>query len=457
MYFAVDRRIVVDQSEVVAQMIADNIKKTELWHLLKQRTLSDNPFVISVLRGQRVVEYDDIVCDPSAFAIILCTPDMLFSRLLGASYGTSYKLASREMGLVGQDAFIVLDEAHISEANVKVLDFVSKHNHSMKEFWWTTMSATLRQDADFTLSDDDLMVLAPKLNAHKHAKIVEGDLIKTVLATVENHNHNWSRLIIYVEKPQDAMRLYYRLKSQFDCKLLTGTMRGYEKSQLFAAFKTDHNEMRSCLICTSAGEVGLDVSSDFLVTEVAPAERLAQRFGRCNRWAECEQAYVYVVKPPAKEKEDGKVTEKQTAIAATLEYLDSLHGNVATGNLYQNPIPAEAFSPVAPSRSLNAASLTQIANTTYPMLPTDKVIRGAGFEYHVNLVVRRDTELERLIAAVQHDVELDVRVSNNELFKELPYIVASKLNDLRVPRFLFISQTGDVMVLDILNAGRQGH
>src|SRR5215469_14833649 len=67
MYFAVDRRIVVDQSEVVAQMIAANIKQTGLWGLLKQRTLSDNPLVISVLRGQRVVEYDDIVCDPSAF------------------------------------------------------------------------------------------------------------------------------------------------------------------------------------------------------------------------------------------------------------------------------------------------------------------------------------------------------------------------------------------------------
>jgi len=125
LYFAVDRRVVVDQSEVLAQTICDNIKKTGLWELMQQKTLSENPLIISVLRGQRVVEYDAIVSDPSAFSIILCTPDMIFSRLLGGAYACGPRQASREMGLVGQDSFIVLDEAHISEANIKVLEFVN--------------------------------------------------------------------------------------------------------------------------------------------------------------------------------------------------------------------------------------------------------------------------------------------------------------------------------------------
>ena len=57
---------------------------------------------------------------------VLRTPDTVFSRLLGGAYGCSHRVASREMGLIGQDAFIVLDEAHISEANIGVLDFVAK-------------------------------------------------------------------------------------------------------------------------------------------------------------------------------------------------------------------------------------------------------------------------------------------------------------------------------------------
>ena len=146
LYFAVDRRIVVDQSEITAQQVRENARLTPLWGLLSDRTLSEDPLVVSVLRGQRVLEYDDIISHPSAFAVILCTPDMVFSRLLGGAYGCSPRVASREMGLVGQDTFIVLDEAHISEGNIRVLDFVSRHNHSMKPFWWTTMSATLRRN-----------------------------------------------------------------------------------------------------------------------------------------------------------------------------------------------------------------------------------------------------------------------------------------------------------------------
>ncbi len=84
LYFAVDRRVVVDQSEVVAQLVRKNAEDTPLWRLLSERTLSENPLVVSVLRGQCVLEYEDIISDPSVFAVILCTPDMVFSRLKDA-------------------------------------------------------------------------------------------------------------------------------------------------------------------------------------------------------------------------------------------------------------------------------------------------------------------------------------------------------------------------------------
>jgi hypothetical protein len=111
-----------------------------------------------------------------------------------------------------------------------VLDFVSKHNCAMKPFWWTTMSATLRQNADFTLSKDDLALMAAKLNAHKSAQAVEVDdknLVASILKIIEEHSHRWNRLIVYVEKPADANRIYKALGNNFQCLLLTGTMRGY--------------------------------------------------------------------------------------------------------------------------------------------------------------------------------------------------------------------------------------
>ena len=55
----------------------------------------------------------------------------------------------------------------------------------------------------------------------------------------------------------------------------SGTMRGYEKSKLdFSPFKQVVTDgIKHALIATSAGEVGLDVSCEFLITEAAAAER----------------------------------------------------------------------------------------------------------------------------------------------------------------------------------------
>jgi CRISPR-associated endonuclease/helicase Cas3 len=459
LYFAVDRRVVVDQSEVIAKLVRENAERTSLWQLLSERTLSENPLIVSVLRGQRVLEYDDIVSDPSAFAVILCTPDMVFSRLLGGAYGCGPRVASREMGLVGQDAFIVLDEAHISEPNIKVLDFVSTHNHSIKPFWWTTMSATLRQNADFTLSQDDLTMMSTRLNAHKTARIVAIDdknLVTPVLKVIEKHSHEWNRLIVYVEKPADANRIYRALRNSYQCLLLTGTMRGYEKSRLdFSPFKQGVTDgSKHVLIATSAGEVGLDVSCEVLITEVATAERLAQRFGRCNRWSECEQAYVYVVNSAAQKKDGEEQSRRQSAIVETIAYLKELDDDgidVSTGNLYHHPIPAEAFSPVSATLSLNKASLVQIANTTYPSLDMGDFIRGAEAEYHINLVVRKNEEINRLLSIAKGDPTSEafdqLMIANNELFKELPSQFVKKVGSLGVEDFLFITQSGDVKVL----------
>jgi CRISPR-associated endonuclease/helicase Cas3 len=83
LYVAVDRRAVVDQTELIAKSLFDKVNnEPEVLGLLKSQTPSEVPLVVSVLRGQRVTEQEPIITDPSCFAIVLCTPDMAFSRLL---------------------------------------------------------------------------------------------------------------------------------------------------------------------------------------------------------------------------------------------------------------------------------------------------------------------------------------------------------------------------------------
>lgn len=425
LYFSIDRRVVVDQSEVIAKEIHQRVQQNqELHDLLKSRVALSEPLVVSVLRGQRVTEQEPIIKDPSAFAIVLCTPDMVFSRLLWHAYAASPRLASREAGLVGQDAYIVLDEAHLSDAARRVLETVVLHNQCIKPFWYTCMSATLRNsDGAFTLSEDDLTALGPKLKAPKFARILdvpEAGVFDTVSELLTSHP-DWKRAIIYVTKPTAATRLHKQLKHTYTTTLLTGTMRGYERSKIdFSAFQhgaAPTNE-RHVLICTSAGEVGLDLSSDVMITEIASAERLQQRLGRLNRWNETlGHAYILNLQ--------NDKTERAAELDATLAYLQSLPPegdgfDVSTLSFYQHPIPATAFMPAPASLSIDKAALIALSSN-FGAVPVDKYIRGSDFEYHVNLVIRKDAEINALLHMEQtalREYSAAAPVLNNEVFKE---------------------------------------
>jgi CRISPR-associated endonuclease/helicase Cas3 len=52
------------------------------------------------------------------------------------------------------------------------------------------------------------------------------------------------------------------------------------------------------VIATQVVEAGVDISAKTLFTELAPWASLVQRFGRCNRFGECEEAQVYWMDVP---------------------------------------------------------------------------------------------------------------------------------------------------------------
>jgi CRISPR-associated endonuclease/helicase Cas3 len=414
---------------VITREIVERVNQNqELCGLLKSQVAFDSPLIVSVLRGQRVTEQESIIKNPSAFAVVLCTPDMVFSRLLWHAYAASPRVASREAGLVGQDAYIVLDEAHLSDAARRVLETVSQHNHGLKPFWYTCMSATLREnERSFALDDADLAVLNTKLKAAKSASVIhipETELIETTVTTLTNHA-DWKRAIIYITKPRNATRVFRKLKDTHHCILLTGTMRGYEKSRLVAeeikSFQQGSTVTdKHVLICTSAGEVGLDISSDVMITEIASAERLQQRLGRLNRWNETV-GHTYVLNPQS----DKESNQPKPEITATLEYLKMLPADhngtdLSTFSFYQHPIPPEAFTPAPASLSLDKAALIALASN-FGSVEVERYIRGTDFDYQVNFVIRKDAEIDALLkmdeTALQ-EYTAAAPVLNNEIFKE---------------------------------------
>lgn len=65
----------------------------------------------------------------------------------------------------------------------------------------------------------------------------------------------------------------------------------------FGKRKADYTEASAILVATQVVEVGLDITSEALHTELAPAASIIQRAGRCARY-ENEKGDVYVYALP---------------------------------------------------------------------------------------------------------------------------------------------------------------
>ncbi len=91
------------------------------------------------------------------------------------------------------------------------------------------------------------------------------------------------------------------------------------ESKMKAIFK---NGRCGCLVTTQVCEVGLDVSCDVMLTEIAPPDSLVQRIGRCARRGGEGQVYIYDVKSPApynRDKEEKLLEKTKQYVAKNLD------------------------------------------------------------------------------------------------------------------------------------------
>jgi len=97
------------------------------------------------------------------------------------------------------------------------------------------------------------------------------------------------------------------------------------------------------LVCTSAGEVGVNLSADHLVCDLAPLESMIQRFGRVNRFGQCADSEIHVLHPEKFDQTDPLDQARQK----TLQLLGRLRGDGSPAALVDllRADCAEAFSP----------------------------------------------------------------------------------------------------------------
>ncbi len=184
--------------------------------------LGEDWLSVSTLRGQ-LADNREWTTDPSRPAIIVGTVDMIGSRLLFSGYRSSFKLRPLDAGLLGQDTFLVLDEAHLSAPFAKLIRALSEEGAFQKDqgqpMRIMCMSATTTDDYTeaFRLEKTDLegdRESNPILRRYEAAKrliieppsdkkTVEDRIIKRASELAEDN----SRVVVFVRSPDDATKI----------------------------------------------------------------------------------------------------------------------------------------------------------------------------------------------------------------------------------------------------------
>lgn len=293
----------------------------------------NDPFEVGHIRGElsnRTLPVTDI----SACAIIAATPDMYGSRALFRGYGSTKAARPRETALLTMDTVMVLDEAHMNRQLLHTTQRIAQLQKREADLGVPTLqvvettatpstedseSTTLGVDIEALDSPNDEK-LRDRVYSHKelvlrpidkwdgkpgNRAVVDAavDAIKEFHAHREASEgsekaHTVGCIVNHVRTAISIKEALVKDLAKDEVQLLVGRMRPYDLKKLHPdLFTTEGDKSVKVVVATQTLEVGIDVDFADLVTELAPASSLAQRFGRVNRLGHRDDSKVVVIEP----------------------------------------------------------------------------------------------------------------------------------------------------------------
>lgn len=346
-FFVVDRRVVVDEAFSRANRIRDRLTAAldrgqegvlgTLARRLKRLAAGSRcdversnlpafePLCVGEMRGG-LPQAMDWATSPAQPIIVTTTVDQLGSRLLFRGYGLQTGVCnslSIHAGLVGNDALIVLDEAHLSGPFLQTLNTVRALRDGFPQATatpWQVVAMTATPSAGagrtFGPSQADFAnpVFALRFQASKKARLVKvksfGSSRRELEEQAAREAMHLSRsganiVAVVVNRVRSARRIYESLViSGASTILVTGRIRPFDRDRLFGEFQDRlradrerrlHSSSPMFVVATQTIEVGADFDFDALVTEIAPLDSLRQRFGRLDRLGRLKETQAVIV------------------------------------------------------------------------------------------------------------------------------------------------------------------
>lgn len=273
---------------------------------------------IHQLMGGAVAREWDLA--PAQDLLLVGTQDLLLSRALGRGYAMSRFRWPWHFGLLNSDCLWVMDEVQLMGVGLTT----SAQLQGLRERLGTVgtartlwMSATLAEGKLATVdlrerpltrlglesADRDHPALTRRLHARKPlalatTRISKKDARSDALAreVLAAHRPGSLTLVVVnrVRRAQDLHTALRRHAGDTPLGLLHSRYRPAERRPLQAGLlpPPPHPPWTGILVATQAIEAGVDISARTLFTELASWPSLIQRFGRCNRGGEYDDAAV---------------------------------------------------------------------------------------------------------------------------------------------------------------------
>lgn len=248
--------------------------------------------------------------------LIFATIDQTLSNFLNIPYALSLGRGNLNAGAV-LSSYLVFDELHLFDPDTTLPTTLHLLRLLRGVVPFVVMTATLSREMVQTLAKElkaepivltgEELAAIPSQCKTRRVHIVEAEL--TAKAVLDRHKQRSIAICNTVERAQMLFEdLRQRAGEGVEVRLLHSrflrTDRQAHEEWLqreFGKDKTSYTVESAILVATQVVEVGLDITSENLHTELAPAASVVQRAGRCARY-EGEEGNVWVYRLPVDDK-----------------------------------------------------------------------------------------------------------------------------------------------------------
>lgn len=269
---------------------------------------------------------------------IVCTFDQALSSAFHISYSTSWRRRRINAGAV-LSAYLVCDEIHLyprSAALTSLLWLLRDRpdlpfclmTATLSEPLVRELAGTLRADVVAGVSEPDRATLGITDQRREIVWQKQPLAADAILAAVRDRGAD---ALVVVNTVDRAISLSRELAADSSVRVHTLHSRFYARDRLAATDEIlqhfgrgqRHAGPPRIAVATQVIEAGVDLSAQLIFTELAPANALVQRIGRCARWG--GTGFLVVAPPPR----DGKVvwpyssSDERVVVERTRDWLQS--------------------------------------------------------------------------------------------------------------------------------------